>query len=95
MMYRRGVFTALALLALVVVGAVLQVAVGGSTPTPSAAATPTATPTSTPTPTPTPTAAEQAGELLCEAFRSFGEQHAVLRALGAGDAGLDGGKIKR
>ena len=74
MMYRRGVLTALALLALVVVGAALQVALRGTTQPPNAAATPTATATASPTPT--PTAAEQA------VLRSLA---AVERAYDAGD----------
>jgi hypothetical protein len=73
MIYRRGVLTALALLALVVVGSVLQT-LGGTTQAPNAAATPTATATATPTPT--PTAAEQA------VLRSLA---AVERAYDAGD----------
>ncbi len=35
------------------------------------------------------------GQLLFEAGAGFAQQDAVLRALGAGDAGLDGGQIER
>jgi len=32
--------------------------------------------------------------LLCEAGRGILEQHAILRALGSGDAGLHGGEVE-
>ena len=38
--------------------------------------------------------AEQGGELLGEAGGGLREKDAILRALGAGDAGLDGGEIQ-
>ena len=39
--------------------------------------------------------AEQRGSCLLKLAPASREQHAVLRALGAGDAGLDGGEIER
>jgi hypothetical protein len=39
--------------------------------------------------------AHQAGELFAEACARFAQAHAVLRALGAGDARLDGGEVER